>query len=55
VLAAVGSGLAFWAISGIWTRHEAGGPRYAYNFACWTLAFLPGFLALLLRARPPRS
>jgi hypothetical protein len=49
VLAAVGSGLAFWAVSGIWTRHDPGGPRYAYNFACWTLAFLPGFFALLLR------
>jgi hypothetical protein len=52
VLAALGSGLAFWAVSGIWTRHDPGGPNYAYNFACWTLAFLPGFLALLLRDRP---
>ena len=48
-LAAIGSGLAFYAISGIWTRHRAGGPDYAYNFACWTIAFLPGFAALLLR------
>jgi len=48
----LGSGLAFWAVSGIWTRHDPGGPNYAYNFACWTLAFLPGFLALLLRDRP---
>jgi hypothetical protein len=51
-LAAIGSGIAFWAISGIWLRPAPGGPRYAYNFACWTLAFLPGFLALLLRDRP---
>jgi hypothetical protein len=51
-LAAVASGLAFWAISGIWTRHSPDGPRYAYNFACWVFAFLPGFLALLLRSRP---
>jgi len=49
--AAVGSGLAFWAISGIWLSPAPGGPRYAYNFLCWTLAFLPGFLALLLRGR----
>jgi hypothetical protein len=48
--AAVGSGLAFWAISGIWTHPAPGGPRYAYNLLCWTLAFLPGFAALLLQA-----
>jgi len=53
-LAAMGSGLAFYAISGIWTRHRAGGPDYPYNFACWTVAFLPGFLALLLRGPGPR-
>jgi hypothetical protein len=55
LVAAAGSGLAFWAISGIWLRPAPGGPRYAYNFACWTLAFLPGFLALLLRGRPARG
>jgi hypothetical protein len=48
-LAAVGSGVAFYAISGIWTRPAPGGPDYAYHFACWTVAFLPGFLALLAR------
>lgn len=48
-MAAIASGLAFYAISGIWTTHRAGGPDYAYNFACWTIAFLPGFAALLLR------
>ena len=46
-LAAIGSGLAFYAVSGIWTRPKPGGPNYAYNFLCWTLAFLPGFLPLL--------
>lgn len=46
-LAAVGSGLAFWAISGIWTD-PAADPSYLWRFACWTFAFLPGFLALLL-------
>ena len=55
LLAAVGSGLAFWAISGIWTHPAPGGPRYAYNFLCWTLAFLPGFAALLLRGRNGRT
>jgi hypothetical protein len=49
LVAALGSGLAFYAISGIWTRPRAGGPAYAYNFLCWTMAFLPGFMALLIR------
>jgi len=52
-MAAIGSGLAFYAISGIWTRHREGGPDYAYNFACWTIAFLPGFAALLVRRPDP--
>ncbi len=46
--AAAGSGLAFWAISGIWTSPPPGGPNYLWHFACWTFAFLPGFLALLV-------
>jgi hypothetical protein len=56
-LAAVGSGLAFYAISGIWTRPRPGGPDYVYHFLCWTVAFLPGFIALLARrdtARLPK-
>ncbi len=47
LLAAVGSGLAFWAISGVWTDPSPD-PSYLWRFACWTFAFLPGFLALLL-------
>ncbi len=56
-LAAVGSGLAFYAISGIWTLHTPGPTDYAYHFYCWTAAYLPGFLALLVggRARARRS
>jgi hypothetical protein len=46
-VAAVGSGLGFYAISGIWTSHGSGPPNYAYHYLCWTLALLPGFLALL--------
>jgi hypothetical protein len=53
-LAAIGSGLAFFAISGIWTRPAPGGPNYPYHFLCWTVAFLPGFLALLV-TRPRTS
>jgi hypothetical protein len=52
-LAAIGSGLAFYAISGIWTRPAPGGPNYAYHLVCWTVAFLPGLLALLA-PRPAR-
>ncbi len=47
--AAVASGLAFYAISGIWTRPAPGGPDYARHFLSWAFAFLPGFLALGLR------
>ncbi|MDQ3211840.1 MAG: hypothetical protein M3Q85_04140 [Acidobacteriota bacterium] len=52
--AAVLSGLAFYAISGIWTQHEPGGPDYAVHFASWCVAFLPGFLALFAPSPPLR-
>jgi hypothetical protein len=55
VLAALGSGLAFYAISGIWTKPAPGGPNYAYNFLCWTIAFLPGFAALLVTGPSARG
>lgn len=48
LLAALLSGLAFYAISGIWTQPRPGGPDYVVNLASWTLAFLPGLCALLL-------
>ena len=44
--AAILSGFAFWAISGIWTGHNPGGPDYFRHLWSWTVAFLPGFLAL---------
>jgi hypothetical protein len=46
VVAAVLSGLAFYAISGIWTRPSPGGPNYLIHFIYWSFAFLPGFLTL---------
>jgi hypothetical protein len=56
VLAAVASGIAFYAISGIWTHPAPGGPDYPRHFASWTIAFLPGFLALVVSLRPwPRA
>ena len=54
VAAAVLSGLAFYAISGIWTRPAPGGPNYVRHFLSWTLAFLPGFAALFA-GLPPRA
>jgi hypothetical protein len=52
LMAAVLSGLAFYAISGIWTRPSPGGPNYMRHFLSWAFAFLPGFLALFAaRAR----
>jgi hypothetical protein len=49
VIAAVLSGLAFYAISGIWTRPSRGGPNYLVHFLYWSFAFLPGFLVLFFR------
>jgi hypothetical protein len=51
VLAALGSGLAFYAISGIWTNFDPRTIDYPYHLLCWTIAFLPGFLALLLEQK----
>ena len=54
VVAAVLSGLAFYAISGIWTRPSPGGPNYLIHFAYWSFAFLPGFLVLFSWRSSPR-
>jgi hypothetical protein len=48
-LAALASGLTFYAISGIWSSSPVNGRDYAWHFLAWTLAFLPAFLALLWR------
>ena len=47
-LAALGSGLAFWTIAGIWTSPDPEGPDLVRHFFAWSWAFLPGFAALLL-------
>ena len=47
VLASIGSGLGFYAISGIWFPFNPHGWDYAKHFVYWTLAYLPGFAALL--------
>lgn len=51
LLAAIGSGVAFYAISGIWFPFRPRGWDYAVHFGSWTVAYLPGFLALLVRFR----
>jgi hypothetical protein len=51
VLAAVGSGLAFFLVSGIWRPFDPQGWDYLTHFGAWTLAYLPGFSALLV-AKP---
>jgi len=48
VAAAVLSGIAFWAISGIWLGGSTRDPAYALNFVSWFVAFVPGFACLLL-------
>jgi hypothetical protein len=51
VAAAILSGLAFYAVSGIWFPFRPRGWDYAVHFASWTVAYLPGFAALLI-SRP---
>lgn len=48
VIAAVASGLAFYLISGIWRPFNPQGWDYATHFAAWTIAYLPGFAALMM-------
>ena len=52
--AAVGSGLAFYLISGIWRPFDPVGWDYAVHFAAWTIAILPGFTALATKRSGPR-
>jgi hypothetical protein len=49
VLAAAGSGLGFYAISGIWFPFDPHGWDYAIHFVSWIVAYFPGFAALLAR------
>ena len=49
--AAVGSGLGFYAIAGIWMPFNPHGWDYAKHVIYWSVAYLPGFAALLIRGR----
>lgn len=46
VLAAVASGIAFYAISGIVWGHPHTPRNYVQQFACWLVAWAPGLLAI---------
>ena len=50
--AAVVSGVAFYFVSGIWFPFDPAGPDYLVHLGAWSLAYLPGFLALLVGPRP---
>jgi len=54
VAAALISGAAFYAISGIWLKPPPA-PQYGVNFASWVFAFFPGFMALFIGARASRQ
>lgn len=47
-IAAVASGLGFYLISGIWRPFDPQGLDYLVHFGAWTIAYLPGFAALLI-------
>jgi hypothetical protein len=47
ILAMVGSGVAFYLISGIWRPFNPRGWDYAVHFFSWSFAYLPAFFALL--------
>jgi hypothetical protein len=51
LVSAVASGLAFYAISGIWLERPSGGRNYAVHFLSWTIAFFPAFAVLLYPRR----
>ena len=46
-IAMLGSGLGFYLISGIWRPFDPQGWDYAVHFLGWTVAYVPGFSALL--------
>ena len=46
IAAALVSGAAFYAISGIWINDSHTNPNLLRHFGAWSFAFLPGFIAL---------
>jgi hypothetical protein len=54
-IAMIGSGVGFYLISGIWRPFNPEGWDYAVHFLSWTVAYLPGFLAIIGFRRIPRG
>src|SRR5262245_47241455 len=50
-LAAIGAGVGFYVISGIWFPFHPHGWDYAVHFVKWTVAYFPAFAALLVGRR----
>ncbi len=48
-LAAIAAGLAFYLVSGIWFPFDPQGWDFMVHFGAWTIAYFPGFAALLIR------
>jgi hypothetical protein len=51
VLAAVGSGITFYLVSGIWTDHPES-RNYLWHLLAWTFAWAPGVFALTWKDAP---
>ena len=54
IVASLVCGAAFYAVSGIWFPFRPRGWDYLWHFGAWTIAFLPGFAALLIANQAPR-
>ena len=50
IIAAIASGVAFYAVSGIWMR-PVRPPNYLWHLVAWAIAFLPAALALVVGHR----
>ena len=55
MLAMIGSGVGFYAISGIWRPFDPEGWDYATHWVSWTIAYVPGFAALIFERRNLRD
>lgn len=55
LLAGLSSGLAFYAVSGMWRNWNPAAISYPDHLWRWTIAFLPAFLCLKLLPRPNPS
>ena len=52
-LAAIAAGTAFYLVSGIWFPFDPQGWDFMLHYGAWTIAYFPGFAALLIRRPDP--